>query len=91
VSRGPLHTRSSGPCGLHLAAGGPRSYSLVTRFCYALKRQIPPGCKKGPAYLSGRRRAEARYFLEEPWNPASVSPALIIWAHWITALIGSFY
>jgi hypothetical protein len=35
-------------------------FTLVIHFWYSLRRQAPPGCREGPIYLSGRRRAKSR-------------------------------
>ena len=50
---------------------------LVTRLCYSPRRQAPPGCRKGPIYLSGRRHAESRRHPNGEKKLASVS---LLWS-----------
>ena len=50
---------------------------LISRLSCSPRRQAPPGCRKGPIYLSGRRRAESRRHPNGEKKPASVS---LLWS-----------
>jgi len=70
----------------------PSPLQSCLRFCCSPRRQVPPGCKEGPVYLSGRRRNESRRFLDREEKPASVallrSSSLIASPRWPSTSAG---
>jgi len=86
----PVHTRSSDPCCPPHYCRQSHSFVLVIRFHGSPSRQAPPGCREGPIYLSGRRRADSRRPPRQGRDTGLRISAVGIYAHRLTMSIVYF-